>query len=383
MPYAADGAEQIGTTPAFDELRNSLEYAYNMVESGRHLEKLQVAAFDIKDLYRSAWVQAVAALDRWVGREIHDRAFGFAQNPQAPRPQGFLRLKVPVGLIDVLQGSEELHEEFEEFLQAEFGFETYQQPDRIKRGLRNVSDVDLWSQVPKTLLDKDVRDNLKHIVWRRNQIVHASDVDPLTFRKREITADDAYATVEWIKRLATAISSAIGPPPLRVVSMNDAEVPQETDQQPSIGAARLGLYQQFWSRFDVVVKQRSWSQSAPPKQNWWSLPSGIGDVAWGVSFATYGCRSELYFGSSDAATNLARLAALEAKRDKIVAAFADPLVFDELPGKKACRIETRLLGPTIDARDEWTDIIRWMADTQQRLRSAIESVGGIPTVVAS
>ncbi|MEV0406472.1 hypothetical protein [Actinoallomurus sp. NPDC050550] len=49
-------------TDAFGEFRRNLDYARKLVEGGRQLGQLKVGAFDVDDLYRAAWVQAVAAL---------------------------------------------------------------------------------------------------------------------------------------------------------------------------------------------------------------------------------------------------------------------------------------------------------------------------------
>ncbi len=53
------------TTQAFQELHRNLQYAHGLVAGGRYLQALGVRAFDVTDLYRSAWVLAVAALDHW------------------------------------------------------------------------------------------------------------------------------------------------------------------------------------------------------------------------------------------------------------------------------------------------------------------------------
>jgi hypothetical protein len=50
-------------TGAFVELQQNLEYARQLVRGGRRLAELDVRSFDVDDLYRAAWVQAVAAVD--------------------------------------------------------------------------------------------------------------------------------------------------------------------------------------------------------------------------------------------------------------------------------------------------------------------------------
>src|SRR3954447_1511934 len=67
------------------------------------------------------------------------------------------------------------------------------------------------------------------------------------------------------------------------------------------------LYREFWTIVQPRAKQRGWTNAAAPPQNWWSMPAGVTGVSWGISYAQFGCRSELYFGDPDPEVNLARL----------------------------------------------------------------------------
>lgn len=140
------------------------------------------------------------------------------------------------------------------------------------------------------------------------------------------------------------------------------------------------LYRQFWSQFEPLAKERHWTNATPPAQNWWSMPTGTSGVTWNVSFAMFGCRSELYFGDPDPEVNTARWQQLKNKESQIASLYgAGELIFDELPNNKGCRIETRLHGPKVGEAADWPKVIDWMIDTQTRLRSAITGVGGIPS----
>jgi hypothetical protein len=141
------------------------------------------------------------------------------------------------------------------------------------------------------------------------------------------------------------------------------------------------LYQKFWSTFAPMAKGHGWTNASPPTDNWWSMPAGVTGASWTVSYAQFGCRSELFFGHPDAAVNLARWTVLNNQQAAMRSAFGSgDLIFDELPNNKGCRIETRLLGPKIADQDRWDEVRAWMLDTQERLRAAVASVGGVPTV---
>lgn len=392
MPDAAENRYE-SSTAAFQELSGNLEYARDLVRGGRHLERLQVRAFDVADLYRAAWVQAVSALDHWVHRELYDRALGLALNVREPRPPRFFALQIPMRLFeDVHHHAKTLPEAFAAHLRAHFGYQSFQAPDKIKQALAHVSDVSLWPSVARYLAESGngeltsqdaVVACLKDIVHRRNKIAHEADRDPGDGTKRlSISADEASRTIDQVEQIAGAIAAALGSPPAAVPGQ---PVPDGRSARVSATAgrtARQELYRQFWAEFKPVVERHGWTKSASPAVNGWNMPGGVTGTTWALSFSMFGCRAELYFEHTDPATNLARWRTLFERRDEIVARFGGELIFDELPNNKGCRIETRLFGVTVDDRPEWPRIRQWMEDSQTRLRAAVDAVGGVPDIVA-
>lgn len=207
---------------AFQEFKQNLDYARQLVYGGRRLGQLRVGAFDVDDLYRAAWVQAVAALDHWVTREIVDRAVALAEDRSATRPQKFNRLTIPVAVFEKIHHqAEPLDATFRAHFAQTFGFMTFQNPEKIKEGFGYVSTVNLWLRVAEILdegrSDGDpitadmVRTRLREIAWRRNNIAHTADRDPDSPTGRAaITADEAVATIDWLEAMAAAIHQAVG-----------------------------------------------------------------------------------------------------------------------------------------------------------------------------
>jgi hypothetical protein len=179
---------------AFDEFWDNLNYARELVRGGQHLERLKVGAFDVEDLYRAAWVQAVSALDHWVHRELYERALGFVVNVGIPRPRKFLTLQIPMALFeDVHHHSKTLHETFLDHLRTQFGYQSFQAPEKIKQALGYISDAPLWDSVAKRLNSdgNQVVAELKSIVQRRNKIAHEADRDSENGRTRQPISDRA------------------------------------------------------------------------------------------------------------------------------------------------------------------------------------------------
>ncbi len=202
------------TTSAFQELHRNLQYAH-----GRYLQALGVRAFDVTDLYRSAWVLAVAALDHWVHEEIYHRAVALALRPAGPKPARFHKLEMPMALFDrVHYEAAPLDELFGQHLRSRLGFISYQNPDRIREGFALVSDITLWRRVAEVMSGQartavtasEVRQRLEEIVWRRNRIAHEADRDPDNQpHRRRIGADETAAVIDHLEGVAAAVVLAL------------------------------------------------------------------------------------------------------------------------------------------------------------------------------
>lgn len=206
MPAARPTDE--GPTAAFVELRNNLAYANNLINGSQRLSQLKVGAFDVEDLNRAAWVQAVSSLDHWIHRELYDRALAFALNPEIPRPNRFLKIEVPMGLFeDVHHHDRNLRAVFHEHLLAKFGYQSFQAPEKIRQALLYVSDADLWPQVAKQLSMEPaaVLATLNTIVKRRNKIAHEADRDLTNEHDRQpLPAEEARGVIQEVERIAGA-----------------------------------------------------------------------------------------------------------------------------------------------------------------------------------
>lgn len=177
-----------------------------------------------------------------------------------------------------------------------------------------------------------------------------------------------------------ALGEALGVQVSQASVADAEEAVEELEEQRRGSRSRVGvLYKEFWTRFGIDAKERGWTTGTPPSANWWSMPAGGGGNQWSVSYAQFGCRSELYLGHPDPAVNLHRLNVLRDRQDEIELVFGGPVMFDELPHAQACRVELRIEdGRKIGDQDLWDDTLHWLVDTQDRLRRAIDSVGGVP-----
>lgn len=234
VPAPLPDIEEDSELPApFDQFQQNISYARQLIQGGQNLEHLKVGAFDVTDLYRAAWSQAVAAIDHWVTREIVDRGVVLALRPGAPRPAKFDKLTMPVALFEKIHHhSEPLAEVFRAYLEREFEYKTFQSPEKIQEGFAHVSEVKLWVKVAEILTEQDprspvtsdeVRARMREIARRRNNIAHTADHNPeQPDQKLPITADEVEETIAWLESIALAIQQALGDPVPLAIDYNSA-----------------------------------------------------------------------------------------------------------------------------------------------------------------
>lgn len=138
------------------------------------------------------------------------------------------------------------------------------------------------------------------------------------------------------------------------------------------GSPKQEAYRFFWQRFLDHARNDpdgSWIRARGTRtENWMVLASHQGN-AFVVSFSGQDqLRSEYYLGNDDAATNLRQFRALEAQRARIEQKFGGPLSWEELPGRKACRIATYRPGTVLN-QAEHGNYAEWFLATANLLRA--------------
>jgi hypothetical protein len=216
-------------TPAFRDFQQNLGYAKQLISAGRNLAAIGATSFDVGDLYRAAWVQAVAALDHWVRQEIFSRAILLAKHPEIKKPPKFLEFAVPMALFEDIHGNGMgLDDALGKHLRQIISRRTFQGPDDIKDGLAIVSTVLLWDSVAKNINESQpagqkvdagvIKQMLRGIVYRRNKITHEADRLPdRDGEKRPVSAAEAQDAVDTVEQIVTAVLSALNSSPEGVV----------------------------------------------------------------------------------------------------------------------------------------------------------------------
>ncbi|WP_433179908.1 hypothetical protein [Actinoallomurus sp. CA-150999] len=206
-------------TPVFRQFAVNISYAHNLITGGRALEGLQsvttsafgdLNAADPADLYRAAWSQAVAALDHWLHEEIIERAVELTDDGSNARPKKLNALKMPWSMVE-RSHKEEIRTVFREFLEDELRFRSFHSTESITQGIQLVnhwSPSQIWNRVGQlrgmTAEAVKFRHD-KEVIMRRNDIAHRADLAPVHGRQ-PMAADDAKDAVDWINKLAEALT---------------------------------------------------------------------------------------------------------------------------------------------------------------------------------
>lgn len=107
-------------------------------------------------------------------------------------------------------------------------------------------------------------------------------------------------------------------------------------------------------------------------QNWYSFSSGIRGIVYSASFVKGDrVQSEVYIDDGDAAWNRRLFDALLAERSAIEAAFGEPLDWQPMDGKQACRIAVFRPGTINDSPPVLEEITDWAIDRLLRFRQVV------------
>lgn len=164
---------------------------------------------DLTDLLRAQVVMIVSALDHYI-HEITRAGMLEVYDGTRPQTDAFLRFQVSLDAamsgIPQSNSSDWLDTEIRE----KHGHLAFQQPDNIANAVRLFSSCELWRSVASELnqSDQDVKNRLRAIVNRRNQIVHEADLDPSipgAMNRWPISPSDVAGALDFIRDVCEAI----------------------------------------------------------------------------------------------------------------------------------------------------------------------------------
>jgi hypothetical protein len=177
---------------AIKEVKNTVDY----------LIKITTAAIDLSDLYRSQIVLAVSALDHFVHEHVLSEMIEIYRGNKSPTNH-FLQFKIPISNIynTSLTASEAT---IRSSIRERHSWLSFQYPDKISDAIRLISTASVWEEIGRriNMNTKDVKNQLKIIIDRRNKIAHEADMDPTNpGAKWPISSSDVDDSINFISRV--------------------------------------------------------------------------------------------------------------------------------------------------------------------------------------
>ncbi|MCT7984079.1 HEPN domain-containing protein [Laspinema sp. A4] len=242
---------------ALDKFRISISRVRDLIALHNSLNAQSTTALDLSDMLRSALVLGVSALDYYI-HEVVTLGMLEIQRGQRLEPtpppnnaqSSFSRFQVSLGgarqdrlkALDIvswlekdiaqIQGPAFLQQSYtvsallpaiatsiqnqlnntawlEDEIRERLGYQSFQHPDKIADAIRLISDKKLWEEVANQMgkLQKDIKQELRAIVDRRNQIAHEADIDP-TYgigSRRNIDSVSVAEAVDFIEEIIETI----------------------------------------------------------------------------------------------------------------------------------------------------------------------------------
>ena len=141
-------------------------------------------------------------------------------------------------------------------------------------------------------------------------------------------------------------------------------------------AERYEIRYRFWSGLLDYAKTKTklHSNISPTQHNWIGTGAGISGLGYNYAITKHEAYVELYIdrGKDSDDENLAVFKKLEAAKNEIETVFGEPLEWQELEGRRACRIrKTITKGGYRDSEEQWPIIYKDMVDAMTGLEKAL------------
>jgi len=176
-----------------------------------------------------------------------------------------------------------------------------------------------------------------------------------------------------VKLDAYRIGDSPSAPLLTVVAGPSPEAKQIGGQKKEL-AQRHVLRLEFWGQLLDRAKERTslHARISPGKEHWISAGAGKSGLAFNYIIRMNDAQVELYIDQGEAEANKCIFDQLFASKEQIEAAFGEPLEWQRLDDRRACRIRHRLTLGGLTDRDRWPETQEAMIDAMVRLENALK-----------
>lgn len=129
-------------------------------------------------------------------------------------------------------------------------------------------------------------------------------------------------------------------------------------------ATRYRTRFKFWEKALPILRDRTgiYNNVSPTKDNWLAGASGHTGISFNPVIRMDGARAELYIDTGNELRNKKIFEELKFKENDITSPIAKKMIWQDLPGKRACRICVEYNDHGLNNEDHWEDINEWLAN---------------------
>ncbi len=198
---------------ALDQFHININRVRDLIALHNSVKAQSTSVLDLSDMLRAALVLAVSALDYYVHEVVR---LGMLEIHQGLRPQppGFSRFQISLGTArEGLKNPPDFASYLEDEIRQRHSYKSFQQPDSIADAIKLISDKKLWLEVASIMgrKDKDIKNELKVIIDRRNKIAHEADINPTLSLGNKWVIDEIMvcSAVNFIEQVVNSIHSIL------------------------------------------------------------------------------------------------------------------------------------------------------------------------------
>ncbi|MDH5729601.1 MAG: HEPN domain-containing protein [Gammaproteobacteria bacterium] len=195
---------------AIDSFRLNISRARELGELYKALSAITTTALSIDDLLRSQIVMSVSAVDHYIHEVVRQGMIAIYEGSR-PAVPGFSKFQV--SLSEAKNSIPTMTSDWvDSAIRQSHSFLSFQHPDKLADAIRLVHADPLWPalEIRMSLPARDIKEQLKLIVDRRNKIAHEADIDPSYPGTRwPIAYSDSVSTTDFLVCLVESIEAEV------------------------------------------------------------------------------------------------------------------------------------------------------------------------------
>ena len=132
---------------------------------------------------------------------------------------------------------------------------------------------------------------------------------------------------------------------------------------------------EFWSRFLDYMNQKNqiFSNISPSKESWLGTGVGMSGLILNMGVTGKYARAELFINRETKEETKACFDFLYSKKEQIENDFGGPLTWERMDERKTCRIRSQKDNLSLYEKEDWDEMIAFMADVAERMEKALRN----------